>query len=34
MKKILLIVLFNFTLFANTSSCMLDVYFGNGVWSE
>ena len=34
MKKILLIVLFNFTLFANTSSCMLDVYFGNGVWNS
>ena len=34
MKKILLILLLSFTLFANTSSCMLDVYFGNGVWNE
>ena len=34
MKKILLIALFSFTLFANTNSCMLDVYFGNGVWND
>ncbi|MDD2790075.1 MAG: hypothetical protein PHU40_05345 [Sulfurimonas sp.] len=34
MKKILLIVLFTLTLFANTDSCKLDVYFGNGVWND
>jgi len=31
MKKILLIVLFTLTLFADNDSCKLDVYFGNGV---
>ena len=34
MKKLLLILLFNLTLFANTNFCMLDVYFGNGVWND
>ena len=34
MKKTLIIVLFNFSLWASTNSCMLDVYFGNGVWNE
>lgn len=34
MKKILLILLFTLTLFANTDSCKLDVYFGNGVWND
>ncbi len=32
MKKLLLILLVSLTLFAKTEeSCMLDVYFGNGV---
>lgn len=31
MKKIILILFFSLTLFANSNSCMLDVYFGNGV---
>ena len=34
MKKIILILLFSLTLFANTESCKLDVYFGNGVWNN
>ena len=34
MKKIILILLFSLTLFANTDSCKLDVYFGNGVWNN
>ena len=34
MKKLLFTVLFNFTLFANTNTCMLDIYFGNGVWNS
>ena len=34
MKKILLILLFSLTLFANSDSCKLDVYFGNGVWND
>ncbi len=33
MKKLLLSLLFSATLFATTNSCMLDVYFGNGVWN-
>jgi len=34
MKKTILILLFSLTLFANTDSCKLDVYFGNGVWNN
>ena len=34
MRKIVLIILFTFTLFANNDSCKLDVYFGNGVWND
>jgi len=34
MRKIILILLFSLTLFANTDSCKLDVYFGNGVWNN
>lgn len=34
MKKIILTLLFSLTLFANTDSCKLDVYFGNGVWNN
>ncbi|WP_345975594.1 hypothetical protein [Sulfurimonas sp. HSL3-7] len=34
MRKIVLILLFNLTLFASTNSCLLDVYFGNGVWNS
>lgn len=34
MKKILLIILLTLTLFGNTDSCKLDVYFGNGVWNN
>ena len=34
MKKIILILLFSLILFANSDSCNLDVYFGNGVWNN
>ena len=34
MKKIILILLFSLTLFANSDSCKLDVYYGNGVWNS
>jgi hypothetical protein len=34
MKKILFVLLFTLTLFANTDSCKLDVYYGNGVWNN
>lgn len=34
MKKILLIALLTLSLFGNTDSCKLDVYFGNGVWND
>jgi len=34
MKKLILTLLFSLTLFANSDSCKLDVYFGNGVWNS
>ena len=34
MKKIIITLLFSLTLFANSSSCKLDVYFGNGVLND
>ena len=34
MKKIILIMLFSLTIFANTNPCKLDIYFGNGVWND
>ncbi len=34
MRKIILIILLSLTLFANSDSCKLDVYFGNGVWND
>lgn len=34
MRKIILIILISLTLFANSDSCKLDVYFGNGVWNN